>query len=258
MEHALGWAKKTMLIDSSHLSIFSIPTLFSNFITRTPYRSYPHSRALNSIAAQLAAQLPRRSAMAGRPVGNGLGDAVGAVDAIAGAVGAVAGMALAIGGDAVAVGGKCASGSLGGLVGLVQGLLGAGQLLLERLLNGRRNLGSCGGRRRAILRSCRLQLRLLLFLLVEEFPDVAVQPQTSQLVLCHVAGTADEATARGRAAEACKGLGHVPLGGGVEEGELVAGLETLGADPDIATGGIEELVREGRSAHKRRQKIKRG
>jgi hypothetical protein len=54
-------------------------------------------------------------------------------------------------------------------------------------------------------------------LLGTELDDVSVEPDTVELGLSHVASTGDSAAARGSAAEAVEGLGHMPFGGGIEE-----------------------------------------
>lgn len=54
-------------------------------------------------------------------------------------------------------------------------------------------------------------------LLSEGLDDVAVEPDAVELGVGHVAGARDATAAGGRVAEAVEGLGHGPLGGGVEE-----------------------------------------
>lgn len=54
-------------------------------------------------------------------------------------------------------------------------------------------------------------------LLRPELDDVAVEPGAVELGVRHVARAGDAAAAGGSPAEAVEGLGHGPLGGGVEE-----------------------------------------
>jgi hypothetical protein len=57
----------------------------------------------------------------------------------------------------------------------------------------------------------------------------------------HVPRAGDGTFAAWGAADALEGLRHVPFGGGVEEGQLVAGLEPLGADEEGALRDVENL-----------------
>lgn len=52
--------------------------------------------------------------------------------------------------------------------------------------------------------------------------NVAVEPDAVELGVGHVAGAGDETSASWGVAEAVEGLGHAPLGGGVEELDMLA------------------------------------
>ncbi|TLD16356.1 uncharacterized protein PgNI_01531 [Pyricularia grisea] len=75
--------------------------------------------------------------------------------------------------------------------------------------------------------------------LLEHLADEAVEPEALEVTGRHCLGARDGAAARGSAAQAVEGLGHVPLGGRVEEGQLLAGADTLGSDQDRKVGRVE-------------------
>lgn len=62
--------------------------------------------------------------------------------------------------------------------------------------------------------------------------------------MIHVLRARDEAATLLGAAEAGEALGHVPLGGGVEEGEFVAGLQSFRAREEAHAGWpeVEDLL----------------
>ena len=53
--------------------------------------------------------------------------------------------------------------------------------------------------------------------LLEQFADMGAQPNALKLTRSHILGAADDAAAGRFAAEAVEWLGHLPLGGWVEE-----------------------------------------
>ena len=99
-----------------------------------------------------------------------------------------------------------------GRAGRIDGELGTAQDAPQGLGGGIRGAGAVlGNRNSGVL------LPLLLLLLLEEVADVGVEPVALELGGTHVLGAADGAAAGGGVAEALEGLGHFPLGGGVEE-----------------------------------------
>ncbi|TLS30685.1 hypothetical protein PpBr36_03167 [Pyricularia pennisetigena] len=76
--------------------------------------------------------------------------------------------------------------------------------------------------------------------LLEHLADEPVEPDALEVRGRHRLGARDGAAARGGAAQAGKGLGHVPLGGRVEEGQLLSGPYPLGPDQDGQVGRVED------------------
>lgn len=78
--------------------------------------------------------------------------------------------------------------------------------------------------------------------LIEQLADMRVQPKALQIAFRHILRAGNHSTARDLRTQALKRLGHIPLRAGVEERQLVAGFQAIGARKHRQRARVEDLL----------------